>query len=398
MSRLHAITAAIGLAFGLSGPVLADSNTGTINQTGTGNTASIDQTINVGSATSTINQNGDLNAAISVQSNDIYFGDTYPVTIWIGQTGSGNTATVTQDEAFGSDATSVQNGTGNAATINQHYFADYSHATIYQIGSGNTAGIDQQYLAYSSASVLQEYGTTASTAQINQGASESGFSWYLTATVEQFTTDQASATINQTGTSNTALAHQDNTFGAGVSATINQSGDHNSAITNQTSWGPGYGNWSSTAGIDQSGSGNVAEIDQKYVWFSSAYIGQWGGSSNTANIVQASMSVGNASINQWGDGNAATIKQGYPISGCCGYALNASISQTGSSNIAEADQAGWGSDASIYQNGSFNTAMVTQNGTDYNNHNVANISQIGMSNSATVSQSGAGNHATINQH
>lgn len=399
MSRLIIIAGAIGLAFGLSGPALADSNTGNITQFGTSNTASIDQTTNVADASSNIYQNGSSNTATSVQGNNIYFGTTYPVTNWITQYGTSNLANVTQDQAYGSAGYVYQSGDANTATINQTYFTDYSNATIWQYGgaSGNSGTINQTLQAYSSG-FINQYGsnTVDSNATINQVGTSGDLSWYLSATIEQINARGATANINQSGFSNSAYILQDTTLSGYYSylnALITQGGDNNVAKISQTT-----SDYLTSANIYQVGDHNKAEIDQPYVWYSSANIGQWWGSYNTAKIVQASMSYGDAQIIQGGNGNTGTITQGYPESGCCGYALSAQIWQFGDSNNASIEQSYYGQDAIISQNGVSNTAKVSQTGNAYLNHNVANVTQTGSFHVANVAQNGAGNHATINQH
>jgi hypothetical protein len=416
MYKLNRIAAAVCFALGLTGVAFADSNTGTINQIGSSNSATIDQTINVAAATSTVNQNGDGNSASSAQSNNI-FGTPYWVTSYIEQGGNANTATVTQDLSWYASATAQQYGSGNSAAISQtNYVGYYSSATIYQNGNGNSATVTQNNVYNTSGTVWQyngasgntgsvtQHGDTYSSALVNQsGGGTSGTTGVIdqsayssSATIEQFNAGQAYANINQTGSYNNALIHQSDTVGNGVTGYITQSGDNNSATITQNA-SVYAGDRSDTASIYQTGSSNRATVTESFVYFSAAYINQWFGSGNTAEIFQGNMSYGNATINQGGDGNKGTIKQGYADANCCGSTLTANLSQYGNGNTAEIDQTGWYQDALIAQNGNLNLANITQNGNG-SLHNYATINQTGNSHVATIAQNGSGNNATINQH
>src|SRR5258706_6623988 len=233
-------------------------------------------------------------------------------------------------------------------------------------------------------------GTTGSTGTIDQSAYSS------TATIEQFNAGYAYANINQTGSYNTALIHQSDTYGSGVNGYITQSGDNNSANITQNS-SVYAGDWGDSATINQYGSLNRATITESYVFFSNASIGQWYGSGNEATIFQGNMTAGNANINHGGDGNKGTINQGYDANSCYGYGLTANLSQYGNGNTAEIDQTRWYQDATIWQNGNLNLANITQTGFG-STYNHATINQTGNSHIATIAQNGSGNNATINQH
>jgi len=126
----------------------------------------------------------------------------------IEQIGSGNTATITQEnnnnnyaeinqmgckndasiQQIGwsnhNEAIINQTGSYNTADINQHFFADHNDAFINQNGFGNTATIDQ-YTDYNYASITQGMGgSVGNTATIKQGTG--GFNGYYTANITQY--------------------------------------------------------------------------------------------------------------------------------------------------------------------------------------------------------------------
>jgi hypothetical protein len=394
MNKRNLIAAAIGLAFGFAGAAIADTNTGTINQNGSSNSATIDQTVNVTYATSSINQNGNGNSAASSQSNT--YGYPWVVNSSIDQGGNSNNASVWQDGSWIVTATVQQYGNGNGATISQTNYSGRSTAWVYQGGDGNSGSVTQNNAIDTSGTVWQYGGSSSSTGNVYQYAAFSSY-----ALIDQFNVHQANAGIDQTGTNNNAQVHQSGTLGAGVNGYITQSGENNQATITQNRSIYG-GNLADTATINQTGSFNIAAITESYVWSSTANIAQQYGSNNQATVVQLNLTEGHASIYQGGDANKGTINQGKDFAVCCdfGLYLSATLSQYGTSNTAQIDQSGWNQDAAILQSGNLNLASISQSNAGYPGGavNHATINQIGNANNATVAQNGRGNNATINQH
>ena len=217
----------------------------------------------------------------------------------ISQSGANNNGSISQRDTWFSNATILQNGNAGVASIVQAAFTDNSNAVINQGGFSGEARITQVG-AGSTATILQNTGANpnGSFARINQG------------------------------------------FGGGNSAAITQGGSI----------------WDGVATVDQTGSGNSANIQQ--------------GSGNQNGAFQFG-DFAHAAVTQSGNSNEANIDQRAGL-----YAV-ATITQSGSSNLANVTQFGTG------------TALAP---------NVATVNQAGSGNTGTITQGGgAGNNATINQ-
>ncbi len=279
--------------------------------------------------------------------------------------------------------------------------------------TGNFSDIDQTASGSNTAEVSQLSGTTGSFADITQdGSSDRSIAAIdqvrnANSTAEIFQTDTTLSFANirqgEPGSSNAAVIVQGDT--SAVSGTVSgsfnavaditQSGDDNFALSIQAggftqlsvirqdgAFGPGSGNSAQVVQGAFSGVLNDASIDQS-------------GSGDTAEIAQNSDS-GDADIFQRGSGtgNFSLIDQGFFGGGNGNTALS---NQIGSGNRSGIEQnaltAGGSNNASARQEGNDNTSFIFQEGTS----NTATVNQLTDGNSSTVNQNGTGNTATVNQ-
>jgi len=348
MKKLSFILATLLLSSGAS---FAQSNVANITESGSEQTATIDQ-------------DGILNKSYVIQSNkentanvqQSNFNVLYNTLSDVNQSGEKNLATVKQ----------ISNGTLTGANA-----IGTLKALVNQYGNRNEA--------------LQEQGPHTqqgiSSTEIIQGGNDNFASQHQL----KYGND---AKINQSGSNNNAQQAQDATLlpdedGSFNTALIDQSGNNNTAIQTQNGW-------ANTVKALQSGSGNTSIQDQQdYSWKSVASVYQ-SGNANEAYQTQL-QSLNTANINQYSDLNKATQNQtsGDRRTGVNYDPLNqAEISQWGSfGNIAEQTQTTLGgdrilNDAIIWQNGAENEATQTQLGGD----NYSRIDQLGIGNNAVVTQ------------
>lgn len=248
---------------------LGQNSTSNLHQNGSGNTVTIDQTLNAGASnTSTVNQglNGNNNAASSsaVAVTQIG-GQSSEATSTITQNDTSQRATVSQDGTKGGKVTSTiaQSGSSNTATVTQisSYTADVQKSDIAQTGTGGTVSVSQQGPANGSAVIQDANHSRVMVSQSGDGDIAGAAGPVSVAAVGQVS---SGLTVSQTGyASSTAAVNQFSDY-SGIS--VNQSGISgglNAATVNQWS---GSENW---AGISQSaaaGMTNASNASQSGTW------------------------------------------------------------------------------------------------------------------------------------
>jgi len=220
-----------------------------------------------------------------------------------------------------------------------------------------------------------------------------------------------SALIQQTGTGNDAGITQTGNGGSlPNSARITQLGMDNSAQLRQ------YSSSDSSVAIDQSGSGNVADVAHN--GGTALLRTSQNGAGNRLTIDYSNGPFGGPNVTQDGEGNTATvIGYGVTIGGGPRIEQNGSfnsvitvqnllsesshrIRQQGTGNQADATQTGDFQRLSIDQEGNGNLASVSQTGMGpggVNDGNAVLLSQLGNGNTAIVHQAGLGYRADVRQ-
>ncbi|WP_157098479.1 hypothetical protein [Chlorobaculum limnaeum] len=189
--------------------------------------------------------------------------------------------------------------------LNEHAFitqAGYGnqYASLYQNGGDNEVNVTQSgnhgtafvyegyYCFNSNATIIQDFNSTNAYALIDQNT-DYGYGFNNSAYIFQNSLTGDVATIIQQGGNNNASITQENNAGMEM-ASSTQTGDFNSAIITQT-----YGA-SDQIIIRQSGSGNQSAVQQVSTYLCNASVDQ----SGESNI---------ASINQTGSFKVATVTQ-----------------------------------------------------------------------------------------
>jgi hypothetical protein len=198
MKKLFA-TAASVIALGFALPVMAQSNTSTVNQIGSGQLADVEQIGTAATNTSVVYQGLNV-AGSSGNSADVF---------QTGTTAIANVSTVIQD-GIDNEAVIGQSGDGNGGDTNS--------SLVTQNGEGNSANVTQGDLVTNNTSVVDQLGDD-NDASVTQGGGEGG-------NLVNF------SSIDQDGNGNSATVAQG---GAGVvsnTSYITQDGG-NTAIVNQ---------------------------------------------------------------------------------------------------------------------------------------------------------------------
>jgi hypothetical protein len=198
MKKLFA-TAASVIALGFALPVMAQSNTSTVGQIGSGQTANVDQ---IGASAN--------NASVVYQGLNV-------------GGSSGNTGTISQSGTTNIEnySTLIQDGQGNDATIAQAgdgNDGDFNNSVAAQNGVDNTVTVTQGDLITNNTSVIDQFGNE-NTASVTQGGGEGG-NLVNFSSIDQ-DGDGNNATVTQGGAgvvSNTSYIAQN----GGNTATVNQ--------------------------------------------------------------------------------------------------------------------------------------------------------------------------------
>jgi hypothetical protein len=232
------------------------------------------------------------------------------------------------------------------------------------------------------------------------------------------------STVNQTGAFDTANVQQIASPANFNTSSVNQDGNYHTAAVyqaNNTSW--------AGSAITQNGGtwNNASVVQDGNTGVNATILHAWGGNNNTAAVTQTGVAGGQAVIFQSADNNVGTINQhngagltaminandADPVPPAVFYGVNgfnntAGIDQTGSDqlarirqhdgsfNTAGINQVGAKGDAFIDQSGSYNVAQTYQNGygTDVNK---ASTIQAGLSNQAYTTQTGNNYVSSISQ-
>lgn len=380
-NKLFASASAIAVL--LAAPAMANENT--VNQDGSGNTATTDQT-------------GGSEGVILIEQGTGFYG-----------LASDSQAIVTQSEdGFGfpgfttptNDAEIYQAGDNLYAVINQangNGFSDTNYGLIDQDGS-------------SSGGVVAGTPFTQGAALSQDGEGNEG---YILQGDGSVTRGGQAAEVEQVGDYNYADTYQD---GNDSLLFVAQTGDDNEAIVEQSGVGPGGRR--AVAVVIQTGNGNFSDSVQ-HARASELTVTQTG-DDNESNILQRfSASRSTAYVEQVGNRNASDIDQG--DSSTPTFDPNfADVTQTGDDNGALITQSGDDArnDASITQLTNGNTAEINQTGsrnttiifvsdalgasgdnnstiTQSGNRNMANVTQDGDLSDSMIIQSGNRNEATV---
>ena len=414
-----------------------DGNTAGTYQTGSNNTAGVNQNNVSQRNLGEVRQNGTTNFGTVNQSNtskdnvgQVYQGFANNTALQPLTGVTSNTATIFQGKTNSTDATNPGQSAGalsNTATITQ--LSDVNSATIKQGATTNVytgAGAAGQSIG-STATILQDVSAGGHTATIFQGT-EGAQSATDAATITQAGSANIGqiiqglgssgtaigismnnvATIKQAGTASTALVTQGQIgVATGSMATINQTSTSNGGTVYIFQ---GFGGFDSSTG-DKAGvtQGGAAGAGDNYVQITQ------GGASG---VVGGAVSSGNSATVTQGDGtsnNEAIIDQG--VNGGTATNNKASIDQKGTINNAVrivqgraftlTDGSGasittglvsTGSSATVTQDGSSNTGKIYQaDGTNGTGGHMATLMQTGSTNSALLYQEGTAQKATIKQ-
>jgi hypothetical protein len=227
---------AVGIALAYAAPAFA-TDTSNVNQTGSNNHATVQQSGNAAAAsnTSNITQNGNGHTA------NVYQTGNNGVQVTISQTsGNNDTATVYQTSVTTGSVTINQLSDGNQSTINQHNGSNLTaevNTSGYGGASGsyNTANMDQTG-DHQFGRIEQSYGSGNLASITQAGSYDNGY-------------------ITQYGLNNQAYINQNGGGVATNTAVIYQNGQSNYGATTQS----GNGRNSTT---NQTGNGNVANVSQ----------------------------------------------------------------------------------------------------------------------------------------
>jgi len=390
---------------------LAGGSSTYIDQTGTGQTATVTQTSatdgSVGTLADPFVQQGSNNTISITQTgtNDNVQGDSEltpyvvprPAAGLVGQSGTGNNATIKQSGGA--------SGAGNG-----------EYVTLYQVGNFNGTGTIGSLNG----------GTIDQGSGDDQTASVFENGWYNQFNILQKGPGSSDlyngVDLEQTGNYNSGQIAQN---GVDLGVTAYQYAYYNVLTSNQ--WGQGNSLWSlqtntsdvyyNTITNRQSGWGNLAYVGLNALGFNSNtdnyeppfYQGQNGtdltitntqfGASDSLVVLNQGDGAGfNLSITntQGGYKNSLTVTdQSGSDSSITSKQFGANntalvTEQTGSDNTISNQQYGWNGSATFYQNGSYNVADLTQSGYD----NGATSTQNGYYNAAYLTQSSGDNIIT----
>jgi len=337
-----------------------------------------------------IDQSGWGNAIVTSQQDDTGQGRNE---IGITQTGEGNTVYSAQTDApssalidqsgFSNEIVTAQDASGANNSLDFENSLDIAQSggnnTIYalQRDDGNVASIDQS--GWDNAINLEQtdnFDGGLNDATLSQ-ASDVTFS---TINAVQDDSENTLFVGQSDGTYLTANVQQSGALGFN-DATLTQSGAYNTTDISQTST---FGGETNTINFDQSGAGNLAQLEQiggdnginasQSGWLNVLQISQ-DGSGNSASGSQSGES-NSLTIVSEGYGNEVTFTQ-------ASYGNKGSIHQDGSENTAELSQTTAANSAHIFQTGYGNSATVTQD--------------VGNTQNALVVQNGFANHAHVSQ-
>ena len=291
-------------------------------------------------------------------------------TVTVTQQGKGNTSYAEQSDT-------AMRGVRATATIAQ--IGDNNHVGgpgstdggLLQLGNrGPIQALIQQTGIGNDAGITQTAngGALANTARITQLGTDNS------ARLRQYDSSDSSVAIDQSGTGNIAdVAHN----GGTAQLATRQDGIGNRVTIDYTN-GP-YGG----PNVTQNGEGNTAMVIGYGVSLGGGPGIEQTGSFNSVVTVQNLLSDSSNQIRQEGTGNGADATQ-------TGDFQRLSLDQTGNGNLASISQTGMG--MGTVSDG--NTAIIAQ----FGNSNTAIVRQAGLGYRADVSQVGANNYTSLYQH
>lgn len=304
-------------------------------QSGSGNTAVVDQTVRVG-ANSIIEQSGSLNFADVEQIDN---GSALSAhSSLIVQDGNQNIAFVIQNEkgdSAGQLSEITQPGSGNYADVGQLGFADRSFVT--QTSDSNSAIVMQGTSPVNGIGFLQNQFSTVIQAETGGHI----------AIVTQEGSSTNNSYVDQQGATNTANVVQ---TGSGQDSYIIQTGTGNQA-TNLQGGLLLFSSFGNIAYVEQVGDFNQSTINIGAFTDSNEARVTQSGDNGRSTVSQNSL--GGLSV---GDQNEATVDQLLGSSGAVSL-----IDQFGSDNFAAVTQGGIGDNSVVNQTGNDNVVNVSQN-------------------------------------
>lgn len=202
MKKLLLAAASISVMAVAAPVAYAAGSTSNVTQAGSGQTASVDQTGSLLGSLSNIDQSNANNTADVTQADDgtsaAFVNDSD-----VDQTGDGNTATVNQDslDAAGQLVSVIlQSGDGNTADVSQT--SDDQDSTVTQISSGNSATVVQGDSAITAGNSPSFIFSNSNTSEITQD----GVGGHVANVTQR--SQNAMSTVTQFGEMNTANVEQ----------------------------------------------------------------------------------------------------------------------------------------------------------------------------------------------
>lgn len=382
---------ASALAFGLTAGASAQ-NAATTTQTGDENDARVNQTA---ASTAVVNQTESGLVNPPNPGNLVILDQ------------SASTATVTQQtDASGdaySNAAQLQQSDGSQATVTQSGIYNWVTGDLDRIGPVRP-GDGNLFVQQSSRLTATQTGTSNTVEGSQTGFDQSAIvvqdGRFNTATLDQASMNESTATITQTGDSSPPVSPTGVTIEDRQRAEVTQTGlgDHRTVVTQtsvvSSSAAPNQG--SNMVDLDQDGSAQTATVGQT-------------GYDNTATAEQTE-GYNVLEADQLGDANVLTVSQDGSSNDILGFeqigdANVATMTQDGDDNQVDvAEQRGDRNTLTILQDGDRNQAgvdngpaprpdAIDQRGDD----NVGELTQLGDDNVVFLEQFGDGNNALVTQ-
>lgn len=307
-------------------------------------------------------------------------------------------ALATSAQAQGSNASVAQTGTGNLSLVSLTNTGDEVSTLVIQNGNNNVVGDPQ-----SGTGGVQQSNAEVLRVEIRQSGDANR------ADITQTGGWRALFYLDQSGDANTASVLQDDNGSSVTRITQTGSGNRveseaysvgaNGYIARQTGVNNDIRVYDVNTGysgpvMEQQGASNLVIVQQDNVFYSTTRMNQLG-NQNQAIALHNNTEATRTTIDQTGNENIAYARRTTGVT-----TANATITQTGDSNLVIGDQSGWNTDYNVLQNGQQNTAIVQQAGVllpFIDNSNVALITQTGNGHYAALSQSGVGNRGSIVQ-
>lgn len=255
---LRSIVPAAALALAASTACAQTAVTASIEQHGSGDAAAIDQPGNTGNAAAAIRQDGDANTA-TIRQSTLFTDLAAGAEASIEQAGSGNVASIDQTGSDMQGGSASQVGNGNRSTLVQH--SGRAGAGSVQTGDGNVAELMFD-TSRSGLSLVQTGNNNYGRVTMHDG---SFMSVYATMTGESNLADidqsggQSDILTDQSGQYNALrVTQQDESFRGGNEVVVTQASDFNDARVVQ------FGSNFTATVVQDTGNGNSATVDQHF--------------------------------------------------------------------------------------------------------------------------------------